>query len=101
MTQLVANVLDMTRLESGRAAAQARVGVVAGGGRVGAAAPAGTSGTGTRSKPHLDDAPPLIRADPVLLEQLFFNLLENAAKYTPRGHARRRRSPRSVATRSS
>ena len=34
---------------------------------------------------HLDDAPPLIFADPVLLEQLLFNLLENAAKYTPTG----------------
>ena len=34
---------------------------------------------------RLDDAPPLIFADPVLLEQLLFNLLENAAKYTPSG----------------
>jgi two-component system sensor histidine kinase KdpD len=41
--------------------------------------------TAHRLETRLDDAPPLIFADPVLLEQLLFNLLENAAKYTPAG----------------
>ncbi len=84
MTQLIANVLDMTRLESGRSVArpewvplQELVG-------------AALHRLQHRLADHhietrLDDAPPLIFADPVLLEQLLFNLLENAAKYTPAG----------------
>ena len=84
MTQLIANVLDMTRLESGRSVArpewvplQELVG-------------AALHRLQHRLADHLietrlDDAPPLIYADPVLLEQLLFNLLENAAKYTPAG----------------
>jgi two-component system sensor histidine kinase KdpD len=32
---------------------------------------------------NVAEAPELIRADPVLLEQLLFNLLDNAIKYTP------------------
>ncbi|HJW53311.1 MAG TPA: ATP-binding protein, partial [Burkholderiaceae bacterium] len=34
---------------------------------------------------RLDDALTLIHGDAVLLEQLLFNLLENASKYTPPG----------------
>ena len=31
---------------------------------------------------------PMLRLDPVLFEQVLFNLLDNAAKYAPAGHAR-------------
>ena len=84
MTQLVANVLDMTRLESGHA--QVRPEWVPLDEVVGSALHrlrqklAGHS-VGT----FLAEAPALVYADPVLLEQLIFNLLENATKYTPAG----------------
>ena len=84
MTQLIANVLDMTRLESGElklhlewvaldeiigstlrrlasVLAQHKVSVI------------------------VPDDLPLIKADPVLLAQLLANLLENAARHTPAG----------------
>ncbi len=84
MTQLIANVLDMTRLESGElklntewvsldeiigstlrrlasVLAQHKVRVI------------------------IPDDLPLIKADPVLLAQLLSNLLENAARHTPAG----------------
>jgi two-component system, OmpR family, sensor histidine kinase KdpD len=84
MTQLIANVLDMTRLESGRAVAKPEwvsLQEIVGSAlhrlkRLLAA---------HRIETRLDDAPPLIFADPVLLEQLLFNQIENAAKYTPAG----------------
>jgi two-component system, OmpR family, sensor histidine kinase KdpD len=82
LNRLVGNLLDMTRLESGTVevrkdwqsleevigAALARVDVLLGERRV-----------TTRLDPDL----PLIPLDGVLIEQVFVNLLENAAKYTP------------------
>ena len=84
MTQLVANVLDMTRLESGRAAVRPEWVPLE---EVVGAALRRTQHllAGHEVTTSLQDAPPLIHADPVLLEQLLFNLLENAAKYTPAG----------------
>lgn len=84
MTQLVANVLDMTRLESGRASIRPEW--VSLEEIVGGALNRLRSVLAGRSvAPRLEQAPPLVFADPVLFEQLLFNLLENAAKYTPPG----------------
>jgi two-component system sensor histidine kinase KdpD len=84
MTQLVNNVLEMTRLESGRAVARPEW--VPPEEIVGAALHRLQQQlAGHVVSVHLDDAPALIRADPVLLEELLFNLLENAAKFTPPG----------------
>jgi len=83
MTQVVTNVLDMTRLESGKVALHDEWisvdEVVASALR--------------RTQARLEDRPvhleidrnlPLLKADPVLMEQLLVNLLDNAARHTPR-----------------
>jgi two-component system sensor histidine kinase KdpD len=84
MTQLIANVLDMTRLESGElklhtewvaldeiiGSTLRRLGSVLAQHKVSV---------------RVDDDLPLIKADPVLLAQLLANLLENAARHTPAG----------------
>lgn len=83
LERLVANILDMTRLEGG--GVSIRRDWVALDELIGAAL--------TRLEERLADREiivdvaadlPLFLADPVLLEQLFVNLLENADKYTPR-----------------
>ncbi|WP_207459028.1 sensor histidine kinase KdpD [Azospirillum sp. SYSU D00513] len=84
LNRFVQNLLDMTRIGSGALKPRADwvdLGDVAGAalkraGRI-------LGGRGTR----LDLAPdlPLLRADPVLLEQVFFNLIDNACKYAPDG----------------
>jgi two-component system sensor histidine kinase KdpD len=84
MTQLVANVLDMTRLESDAGVARPEwvsLEEIVGSALQRLRGPLAAHEVSTR----LDDAPTLIHADPVLLEQLLYNLLENAAKYTPAG----------------
>ena len=84
MTQVVANVLDMTRLESGRVALREEWISLE---EVAASAL-------RRAQPRLADRPvqldidrnlPLLKADPVLLEQLLVNLLDNVARHTPPG----------------
>ena len=86
MTRLVANLLDMIRVESGSLAVQKQwvpleevIGVAL-----------------IRLDARLHDHPvttslppdlPLVSVDDILLEQVFINLLENAAKYTPPGSA--------------
>jgi two-component system, OmpR family, sensor histidine kinase KdpD len=84
MTQLISNVLDMTRLEAGATAIRPEwvsleeiVGAVLN--RL--EKPLATHAVSV----DLADAPALIQADPVLLAQLLFNLLDNAAKHTPAG----------------
>jgi two-component system sensor histidine kinase KdpD len=98
MTQLVSNVLDMTRLESGAAATRAEwvsLEEVVGAALHRLRGPLAAHKVST----YLEDAPALIYADPVLIEQLLFNLLDNAGKYTPAGtqvSIRARRAPGEV-----
>lgn len=83
LERLVRNLLDMTRLESG--AVQLR--------REWVPLEEVVGGALTRLERQLDSRRvttacgdvPLVSVDPVLLEQLFVNLVENAAKYTPPG----------------
>jgi two-component system sensor histidine kinase KdpD len=84
LDRLVRNLLDMTRLESGTVQLKREwvpIEEVIGGALTRLErALAGRSVT-TRCDPGL----PLVNVDPVLLEQLFVNLVENATKYTPPG----------------
>lgn len=84
LERLVANLLDMTRLQSG--AVKPRREWVPAVEVIGSAL--------TRLERRLADRPvtteipddlPLLPVDPVLLEQLLLNLLDNATKYTPAG----------------
>lgn len=84
LDRLVRNLLDMTRLESGTL--QVKREWVPLEEIVGSAI--------NRLEPQLSGRPirtelppelPLLSVDPVLLEQVFINLLENARKYTPEG----------------
>ncbi len=84
LERLVKNLLDMTRLEGGELALKREwVPLVE---VVGSALSHLEHLLGTRAVyTHLPDDLPLVSVDPVLLEQLFINLLENAIKYTPEG----------------
>ncbi|WP_119422443.1 DUF4118 domain-containing protein [Desertibaculum subflavum] len=84
--RFVRNLLDMTRLESGMLAP--RLDWVAAADLVAAAA--------RRARRELGDRPleikvepdlPLLKVDSILMEQVLFNLLDNAAKYSPAGSA--------------
>ena len=84
MSGLIDNVLDMARLQSGAASLNRQwhpleelVGATLK--RLEATL------AGHRVQTHLPDDLPLVNVDGVLIGQLLANLLENAAKYTPRG----------------
>ncbi len=86
LNRFISNLLDMTRLESGEVALQA--GLIDLSDVVGSAL--------ERARKVLDGravrmglAPdlPMLKLDPVLFEQVLFNLLDNAAKYSPAGTA--------------
>jgi two-component system sensor histidine kinase KdpD len=86
LERLVANLLDMTRLEQG-AVVPKREWVPAEE-IVGSALTRLERLLATRPvRTKLDPDLPLLSVDPVLLEQLFVNVLENAVKYTPPGSA--------------
>ena len=82
LNRLVSNLLDMTRLESG--SLQLKREWYSMEEIVGAALARGGDRLGPRRV--LVEVPedlPLVPVDPILIEQLLVNLLENAAKYTP------------------
>jgi two-component system sensor histidine kinase KdpD len=84
MTQLIGNLLDMVRLESGALAVRREWHVLEE--VVGAAlARVGDRLAGRPVATRLPADLPLVPIDDVLIEQVLINLLENAAKYTPAG----------------
>jgi two-component system sensor histidine kinase KdpD len=84
LNHFIANLLDMTRLESGALAPNLEAvdlsDVI---GSVLRRPPLGDHRVSLELEPGL----PLLRLDPVLFEQVLFNLLDNAAKYAPAGTA--------------
>jgi two-component system sensor histidine kinase KdpD len=84
MSRFVANLLDMTRLEAGALTPKqeaADLGEVVGSALARAAKVLGAHRVEVELPPDL----PLVAVDVVLLEQALFNVLDNAAKYTPPG----------------
>jgi two-component system sensor histidine kinase KdpD len=84
MGRFVGNLLDMTRLESG-AITPSREPVDIGEAIGSVLARAADMLAGHEVKLDLQADLPLPRLDPVLFEQVLFNLLDNAAKYAPAG----------------
>jgi two-component system, OmpR family, sensor histidine kinase KdpD len=82
--RFIANLLDMTRLESGGLAP--RLEMVDVGDVIGSALNRATDIL-AQHRIVLDVASglPMVKLDPVLFEQVLFNLLDNAAKYAPAG----------------
>ncbi|MTD94534.1 DUF4118 domain-containing protein [Hyphomicrobium sp. xq] len=84
LNRFIANLLDMTKLESGAVAPKTvphEVGDII----AAAVKRAGTVLASHRVDVDLPEGNPLVRVDDVLLEQVLFNLLDNAAKYAPAG----------------
>jgi two-component system sensor histidine kinase KdpD len=84
LERLVSNLLDMTRLDSGAVSPRREwvpLDEVVGG----ALTRLEKRLAGRRVDTVIAPDVPLLSIDPVLVEQLFLNLLENAAKYTPPG----------------
>ena len=86
LNHFIANLLDMTRLESGAMAP--RLEAVDIGDVVGSALRrTARLLSGHRIVLALEGGLPQVALDPVLFEQVLFNLLDNAAKYAPPGAA--------------
>jgi two-component system sensor histidine kinase KdpD len=84
LNRFVANLLDMTRLESGAIELKLElidVAEIAGS----ALQRAGNVLAGHRVEVNIESGLPMLRLDVVLFEQVLFNLLDNAAKYSPSG----------------
>jgi two-component system sensor histidine kinase KdpD len=84
LNRFIANLLDMTRLESGAVVPNAALHDL---GEVVGSALERTSKilVGHRVEIDLAKDLPMVKIDPVLFEQVLFNLLDNAAKYAPGG----------------
>jgi two-component system, OmpR family, sensor histidine kinase KdpD len=84
LSRFVANLLDMTRLESG--AIELRLELIDVGEIIGAALQRAASVLADHPiEVTVPPALPMLRLDAVLFEQVLFNLLDNAAKYSPPG----------------
>ena len=84
LNRFVSNLLDMTRLESG--AIEFKLELLDVAEIVGSALQrAGNVLAGHRVEANIEPDLPMLRLDAVLFEQVLFNLLDNAAKYSPLG----------------
>ncbi len=84
LNRFIANLLDMTRLESGAIAP--RLGLVDLAELVGSALERASKILAAhRVELDIPTDLPMLELDPVLFEQVLFNLLDNAAKYAPEG----------------
>jgi two-component system, OmpR family, sensor histidine kinase KdpD len=84
LNRFIANLLDMTRLEAG--AVRPRAEIVDLGDLVGSALDRARKVlAGHRVAVDCARDLPMLKLDPVLFEQVLFNLLDNAAKYAPVG----------------
>jgi len=84
LNRFVSNLLDMTRIESG--AIELRLELIDVAEIVGAALQrAGNVLAGHRVELAIEPELPMLRLDAVLFDQVLFNLLDNAAKYSPAG----------------
>lgn len=91
LNRFISNLLDMTRLESG--AIQPHADLVDIGDVVGSALGRAKQVLSQhRVELDLETNLPMVKLDPVLFEQVLFNLLDNAAKYTAPGTAVRVRA---------
>ena len=84
LNRFISDLLDMTRLEAGAIALRMElidIADIAGS----ALRRAGTILAGHKLATDLSPGLPMLRLDPVLFEQVLFNLLDNAAKYAPPG----------------
>ena len=84
LNRFIANLLDMTRLESGAVVPNAALHDL---GEIVGSALERASKILVRHRVEVDLAKdlPMVSIDPVLFEQVLFNLLDNAAKYAPAG----------------
>jgi two-component system, OmpR family, sensor histidine kinase KdpD len=84
LNRFIANLLDMTRLESGAVAPRLETVDLAE--LVGSALErAATILAGHKVQLDIADDLPMLNLDPVLFEQVLFNIFDNAAKYAPAG----------------
>ena len=82
LNRFISNLLDMTRLESGKILPKREMIDLSD--VVGSALERAGKVIGEHTiKTHLRGDLPMLRLDPVLFEQVLFNLIDNAAKYSP------------------